>query len=60
MCLEIRETLIGTSNTWYSPLNGFQYKATPDAQSWNESRSVCQGWGGDLAVHGVQTLELRL
>ena len=35
------------------------YQLTPRRQLWQESRQYCQNWGGDLAVHGVKTLENR-
>ena len=41
------------------PPNFYVYKLTPGRQSWQESREFCQNWGGDLAVHGVKTLENR-
>ena len=39
---------------WFNGLNGFQYKPTPSAQSWQESRQVCQSMGGDLAAEGFR------
>ena len=39
--------------------NGYQYKITPQGQSWEESQSICKRWGGDLAVYGVQNMESR-
>ena len=44
---------------WVTIFNGYQYKKTPRAQSWEASRSTCQSWGGDLAVYGVQGLGSR-
>ena len=41
------------------PPNMYAYKLTSSRQSWQESRQLCQNWGGDLAVHGVKTLENR-
>ena len=35
----------------------YVYQLTPKSQSWQESREVCQNWGGDLAVYGVKTLK---
>ena len=37
----------------------YVYKLVPNLLSWQESRRVCQNWGGDLAVYGVKTLENR-
>ena len=37
----------------------YVYKFNPSGQSWQESREFCQSWGGDLAMHGVKTLENR-
>ena len=37
----------------------YVYKLTSTRQSWQESRQLCRNWEGDLAVHGVQTLENR-
>ena len=37
----------------------YVYKLTSNRQSWQESRQLCQNWGGDLAVHGVKTLKNR-
>ena len=43
----------------YVPPHLYIYELTPGVQSWQESRQYCQNWGGDLAVHGVKTLENR-
>jgi len=45
---------------WFSPLSGYQYKATPNEQSWEESRSICQSWGGDLIVYGVRNASIKV
>ena len=47
------------SDGWVAMFNGYQYKLTPKAQMWNESRTVCQAMGGDLAVYGIQDMESR-
>ena len=43
----------------YVPPNMYAYKLTSSRQPWQESGQLCQNWGGDLAVHGVKTLENR-
>ena len=43
----------------YVPPNIYVYESTSPRQSWQESRQLCQNWGGDLAVHGVKTLQNR-
>ncbi|CAK8695844.1 unnamed protein product [Clavelina lepadiformis] len=45
--------------SWYSPLNGYQYKVLSSTQSWEESRRLCQGLGGDLAAVGMRNLTMR-
>ena len=45
---------------WIAPFNGYQYKASPNRQTWNESRSLCQQWGGDLAQYGARDVGTRL
>ena len=35
------------------------YQLTPDRQSWQASQEFCQNWGGNLATHGMKTLENR-
>ncbi|CAK8695841.1 unnamed protein product [Clavelina lepadiformis] len=45
--------------SWYSPLNGYQYKVLSSTQSWEESRRLCQGLGGDLAAVGMRDLTIR-
>ena len=37
----------------------YVYKTTPNSQSCQKSQEYCQIWGGNLAVHGVKTLENR-
>ena len=43
---------------WIAPFNGYQYKAIMEPQSWEESRSICRSWGGDLIVYGVRDLTI--
>ena len=45
------------SKLWY--YSSHIYQLTPDRQSWQGSRQYCRNWGGDLAMHGVKTLENR-
>ena len=45
---------------WIAPFNGYQYKATMRSQSWDESRSICQSWGGDLIVYGFRDLTIMV
>ena len=47
------------SNLLYIPLYFYVYQLTPGGQSWQESRQYCRNWGGDLAVHGVKTMQNR-
>ena len=47
------------NKTVYAPSPSYVYKVNSNLQSWQESRQFCQNWGGDLAVHGVTTLEER-
>jgi len=47
-------------NGWITPFNGYKYKVTPDQRTWNESRRVCQSWGGDLIVHGFRDYAVRV
>ena len=52
--------LIGVgSQILYVPPHFYIYQLTPGHQLWQQSRQYCQNWGGDLAVHGVKTLENR-
>ena len=44
---------------WIAAFNGYKYKANLDQQSWDDSRSVCQSWGGDLIVYGFQDPAVR-
>ena len=37
----------------------YVYKLVPNRLTWQESRRVCQNWGGDLAVYGVKTFRNR-
>ena len=48
-----------SDHMWYLPPNAYDYKVTPDYQSWQESEEYCQDWGGNLAVHGVKTINNR-
>jgi len=45
---------------WITPFNGYQYKVNNNRLTWNDSRSVCQSWGGDLIVHGFRDHSLRV
>ena len=47
------------ANGLYLPPHVYIYKLTTRALSWQESEKLCQNWGGNLAVHGVKTLENR-
>ena len=47
------------NHTVYISSPFYVYQLTNGSQSWQESREYCQNWGGDLAVHGVKTLENR-
>ena len=47
---------------WFSPLNGYQYRATDSlafGEPWIETRRICQSWGADLKVHGVRNVRIR-
>ena len=50
---------ISLENGWIAPFNGYQYKKTPTAAVWNESRQICQSWGADLIVYGVHDTRIR-
>jgi len=39
---------------WITPFNGYQYKVNVNFQTWDESRIVCQSWGGELIIHGFR------
>ena len=43
----------------YVPPRYYIYQLTPGRQQWQQSRQYCQNWGGDLAMHGMKTLENR-
>jgi len=45
---------------WITPFNGYQYKETSTIQSWEDSRTICKNWGGDLAVYGVRDIAIRV
>ena len=47
------------SKLLYIPPYFYVYQLTPGVQSWHEIRQYCQNWGGDLAVHGVKTMQNR-
>jgi len=40
--------------------NGYLYRLTPNKQMWNESREVCQSYGGDLAYQAVKNNDSRM
>ncbi|XP_076808329.1 CD209 antigen-like protein A isoform X2 [Clavelina lepadiformis] len=44
---------------WFASSNGYQYKMTISAQSWQESRMLCSKMGGDLAAVGMRNLASR-
>ena len=46
-------------NGWVTIFNRYQYKRTPERQSWEASQSICRSWGGNLAVYGVQDMGSR-
>ncbi|XP_076817837.1 C-type mannose receptor 2-like isoform X1 [Clavelina lepadiformis] len=50
---------VGNALGWFVAGNGFEYKLTRREQSWEESRTVCQQMGGDLATKGFETLSER-
>ena len=43
----------------YVPPHVYIYRLTPGRQSWQQSQRFCRNWGGNLAMHGVKTLENR-
>ena len=47
------------ANGLYLPPHVYIYKLTTRALSWLGSQEYCRNWGGNLAVHGVKTLENR-
>ena len=47
------------ANGLYLPPHVYIYKLTTRGLSWQNSRKFCRNWGGDLAVHGLKTLENR-
>ena len=47
------------ANGLYLPPHVYIYKLTTRYLSWQDSRKFCRNWGGNLAVHGVKTLENR-
>ncbi|XP_076825901.1 perlucin-like protein isoform X2 [Clavelina lepadiformis] len=50
---------------WFSVVDSgnpnvvYQYQLTTTANSWHDSRYICQSKGGDLAVHGMKDYETR-
>ncbi|CAK8695821.1 unnamed protein product [Clavelina lepadiformis] len=40
---------------WFASSNGYQYKMTISAQSWQESRILCRQMGGDLVAVGKKS-----
>ena len=53
-----RNTTVPT-NGLYLPPHVYIYKVTARWVSWQASQKLCRNWGGNLAVHGVKTLENR-
>ena len=56
------DLLRGYSNLndqWIAPFNGYQYKITESTHSWEESRRICQDWGGEMVVYGVRDFQMR-
>ena len=47
------------ANGLYLPPHVYIYKQTTRGLSWYGSQKFCRNWGGNLAVHGVKTLENR-
>ena len=47
------------ANGLYLPPHVYIYKLTTREVSWQETQKLCQNWGGNLAVHGIKTLENR-
>ena len=45
---------------WIAPFYGYQYKLTPEQQSWDQGRRICQSWGADLIVFGYQDAVMRM
>ena len=54
-----QEVIHAVKNGLFVDSHLYVYKLTSNRQSWQESRQLCQNWGGDLAVHGVKTLQNR-
>ena len=46
-------------NGLYVPPHVYIYQLTSGSQSWQQSQELCSAWGGNLAIHGVKTLENR-
>ena len=47
------------ANGLYLPPHVYIYKLATRRLSWQDSQEFCRNWGGNLAVHGVKTLENR-
>jgi len=45
---------------WPVEQSGYLYRLTPDRQMWNESRGICQSYGGDLAYREVRDRNSRM
>ena len=56
---EYLKAIVALSNGLYLPPHIYIYRITPGRQTWQQSREFCQNWGGDLAVHGIKSLENR-
>ena len=54
-----RQLIAAVGKGLYLPPHVYVYQLTPDSQSWQASQEFCQNWGGNLAMHGVKTLENR-
>jgi len=57
---DLRRGYMELDDGWITPFNGYQYKASLNRQTWDESRSVCQSWEGDLIVHGFRDHTARV
>ena len=53
------QLIAAVSKGLYLPPHVYVYQLTPDGQSWQASQEFCQNWGGNLAMHGMKTLENR-
>ena len=59
MTRDLQREYMELDDGWVAPFNGYQYKRTPNSQSWDETRSLSQSWGGDLIVHGFRDYAVR-